>query len=92
MVFIFMIVATMSSSDLFPTHFVGTAMAAVQNEAGDGRFRIYLQNKDYKILELSLDSPTSMQSQTRDLSQELGLQPRINTPIGAIGWDDLRQV
>jgi hypothetical protein len=77
-------------SDLLPTDFVGTTMAGVQNE--DGKFRIYFQNKDYQICEMSLNNPNSTSHTILKLTTAAMPAARINTPIAAVSWDNLRQV
>ncbi|KAG2063018.1 hypothetical protein BDR04DRAFT_1146375 [Suillus decipiens] len=82
--------STTSKSDILPTNFVGTTMTGVQNE--DGKFRIYFQNKDYQICEMSLDDPNSTSHNIRNLTTATGSAARINTPIAAVSWDNFRQV
>ncbi|KAG1871743.1 hypothetical protein DFJ58DRAFT_762177 [Suillus subalutaceus] len=77
-------------SDLLPTNFVGTTMAGVQNE--DGRFRVYFQNKDYHIYEMSLNDPKSTTYDLRQLTTSTMPAARINTPIAAVAWHDLQQI
>lgn len=77
-------------SDLLPTDFVGTTMAGVQNE--DGKFRIYFQNKDYQICEMSLNDPQSTSHTILKLTTADMPAARINTPIAAVSWDNLRQI
>ncbi|KAG1760232.1 hypothetical protein EDD22DRAFT_88685 [Suillus occidentalis] len=79
-----------TKSDLLPTDFVGTTMAGVQNE--DGKFRIYFQNKDYQICEMSLNDPHSTSHTILKLTTAAMPAARINTPIAAVSWDNLRQI
>jgi len=64
-------------------------MAGVQVE--NGQFRIYYQGKDYKIYEMQLDDPDSTRHKLLGLSGSIPAA-RINTPIAACAWDDLRQI
>ncbi|KAG1742374.1 uncharacterized protein EDB91DRAFT_1052118 [Suillus paluster] len=79
-----------NASDLLPINFVGTAMAAVQNE--DGKFRIYFQNKDYQIFEMSLNDPKSTVHTLVKLTTSGMPAARINTPIAAVACKDLREI
>ncbi|KAG2122350.1 hypothetical protein DEU56DRAFT_832402 [Suillus clintonianus] len=79
-----------TKSDLLPTNFVGTTMAGVQNE--DGKFRVYYQNKEYQICEMQLDDPNSTTYKTLKLTTGNMPAARINTPIAAVAWDNLRQI
>ncbi|KAG2122349.1 hypothetical protein DEU56DRAFT_75717 [Suillus clintonianus] len=79
-----------TKSDLLPTNFVGTTMAGVQNE--DGKFRIYFQNKEYQICEMSLDDPNSTTHTILKLTTSAMPAARINTPIAAGAWDNLREI
>ncbi|KAG1878917.1 hypothetical protein F4604DRAFT_580278 [Suillus subluteus] len=79
-----------TTSNLLPTDFVGTTMAGVQNE--DGKFRIYFQNKDYQICEMSLNDPNSTSHTILKLTTATIPTARINTPIAALSWDNLRQI
>ncbi|KAG2129860.1 uncharacterized protein EDB93DRAFT_1095153 [Suillus bovinus] len=79
-----------TKSDLLPTDFVGTTMAGVQNE--DGKFRIYFQNKDYQICEMSFNDPNSTSYTIPKLTTATMPVARINTPIAAVSWDNLRQI
>jgi hypothetical protein len=65
-------------------------MAGVQNE--DGKFRIYFQNKDYQIYEMSLNDPKSTTHVLRKLTTSEMPAARINTPIAAVAWHNLQQV
>ncbi|KAG2153152.1 hypothetical protein DEU56DRAFT_773366 [Suillus clintonianus] len=65
-------------------------MAGVQNE--DGKFRIYFQNKDYQICEMSLNDPNNTTHTILKLTTGAMPAARINTPIAAVSWDNLRQI
>ncbi|KAG2360561.1 hypothetical protein BDR07DRAFT_1486881 [Suillus spraguei] len=65
-------------------------MAGVQNE--DGKFRIYFQNKDYQICEMALNDPNSTSYNIVKLTTAAVPAARINTPIAAVSWDNLRQI
>ncbi|KAG1727778.1 uncharacterized protein EDB91DRAFT_1060953 [Suillus paluster] len=77
-------------SDLLPTNFVGTTMAGVQNE--DGKFRIYFQNKDYQIYQMSLNDPRSRAYTLLKLTTTIVPPARINTPIAAVAWKNLQEI
>ncbi|KAG0708557.1 hypothetical protein DFH29DRAFT_794947 [Suillus ampliporus] len=81
---------SVAMSNLLPTNFVGTTMAGVQNE--DGKFRIYFQNKDYQIYEMSLDDPMSTKYTLFKLTTSAMPAARINTPIAAVAWEHLHQI
>jgi hypothetical protein len=77
-------------SDLLPTNFVGTAMCAAQND--DGKFRVYFQNKDYQIYEMSLNDPKSTTYTLLKLTNDHMPAARINTPIAAVACNNLQDV
>ncbi|KAG1830215.1 hypothetical protein EV424DRAFT_321251 [Suillus variegatus] len=77
-------------SDLLPTHFVGTTMNAVQND--EGKFRVYFQNKDYQIHEMSLNDPKSTAYTLLKLTNSNIPAARINTPIAAVASNDLEEI
>ncbi|KAG2049365.1 hypothetical protein BDR06DRAFT_710013 [Suillus hirtellus] len=77
-------------SDLLPTHFIGTTMNAVQND--EGKFRVYFQNKDYQIHEMSLNDPKSTAYTLIKLTNSNIPAARINTPIAAVASNDLEEV
>ncbi|KAG1792790.1 uncharacterized protein HD556DRAFT_541636 [Suillus plorans] len=77
-------------SDLLPTHFVGTTMNAVQND--EGKFRVYFQNKDYQIYEMSLNDPKSTVYTLLKLTNSNIPAARINTPIAAVASNDLEEI
>ncbi|KAG1895503.1 uncharacterized protein F5891DRAFT_660541 [Suillus fuscotomentosus] len=77
-------------SDLLPTHFVGTTMNAVQND--EGKFRVYFQNKDYQIYEMSLNDPKSTAYTLLKLTNSNIPAARINTPIAAVASNDLEEI
>ncbi|KAG0703805.1 hypothetical protein DFH29DRAFT_419126 [Suillus ampliporus] len=77
-------------SDLLPTNFVGTTMCATQNE--DGKFRVYFQNKDYQIFEMSLNDPKTTVHTLVKLTTSGMPAARINTPIAAVACKDLQEI
>lgn len=77
-------------SDLLPTNFVGTTMCAVQND--DGKFRVYFQNKDYQMYEMSLNDPKSTSYTLLRLTDERMPAARINTPIAAVAAHNLQEI
>lgn len=77
-------------SDLLPTNFVGTTMCAAQND--DGKFRVYFQNKDYQIYEMSLNDPKSTTYTLLRLTTDHMPAARINTPIATVAANDLQEV
>ncbi|KAG2121609.1 hypothetical protein DEU56DRAFT_894628 [Suillus clintonianus] len=77
-------------SDLLPTNFVGTTMCAAQND--DGKFRVYFQNKDYQIYEMSLNDPKSTTYTLLKLTNSNMPAARINTPIAAVACKDLQEI
>ncbi|KAG0708518.1 hypothetical protein DFH29DRAFT_794890 [Suillus ampliporus] len=79
-----------AESDLLPTNFVGTTMAAVQNE--DGKFCIYFQNKDYQIYQMTLNDPRSRTYTLLKLTTSALPAARINTPIAAVAWKNLQEI
>lgn len=79
-----------SMSDLLPTNFIGTTMCAVQSD--DGKFRIYFQNKDYQIYEMSLNDPKSTTYTLLKLTNDRVPAARINTPIAAVACNNLQEI
>ncbi|KAG1781930.1 hypothetical protein EV702DRAFT_494055 [Suillus placidus] len=77
-------------SDLLPTNFVGTTMCAAQDD--DGKFRVYFQNKDYQIYEMSLDDPKSTTYTLLKLTNDRMPAARINTPIAAVACNKLQEI
>ncbi|KAG2155189.1 uncharacterized protein EDB93DRAFT_1247682 [Suillus bovinus] len=77
-------------SDLLPTSFVGTTMSAVQHD--DGKLRVYFQNKDYQIYEMSLNDPKSTSYTLLKLTNSNIPAARINTPIAAVASNDLQEI
>lgn len=77
-------------SDLLPTNFVGTTMCAAQND--DGKFRVYFQNKDYQIYEMSLNDPKSTTYTLVRLTTDHMPAARINTPIATVAANDLQEI
>ncbi|KAG0703804.1 hypothetical protein DFH29DRAFT_998241 [Suillus ampliporus] len=77
-------------SDLLPTNFVGTTMCATQNE--DGKFRVYFQNKDYQIFEMSLNDPKTTVHTLVKLTTSGMPAARINTPIAAVSCKNFREI
>lgn len=78
-------------SDLLPINFVGTTMSAVQNNT-DGKFRVYFQNKDYQIYEMSLNDPKSTEHTLLKLTNDHLPAARINTPIAAVACNNLQEI
>lgn len=78
-------------SDLLPTNFVGTTMCAVQNDS-DGKFRVYFQNKDYQIYEMSMNDPKSTTHTLLKLTNDHMPPARINTPIAAVACNNLQEI
>lgn len=78
-------------SDLLPINFVGTTMCAVQNDS-DGKFRVYFQNKDYQIYEMSMNDPKSTTHTLLKLTNDHMPPARINTPIAAVACNNLQEI
>ncbi|KAG1886703.1 hypothetical protein F4604DRAFT_1614920 [Suillus subluteus] len=77
-------------SNLLPTNFVGTTGAAVQT--ADGDCWVCFQNKDYQIYEMMLNDPASPSYTLANLTATPFPTPRINTPIAAVSWNNLKEI
>lgn len=77
-------------SDLLPTDLFWTTIAGVQNE--DGNFRVYFQNEDHQIYEMTLNDTKSTIYTLLKLTTSTMPAARIDTPIAAVAWKNLQQV
>jgi hypothetical protein len=66
-------------------------LSSVQNDS-DGKLRIYFQNKDYQIYEMSLNDPKSTTHTLQKLTNEHLPAARINTPIAAVACNNLQEI